>query len=267
MASACYGQVVISLAGRAILDEVLARVAAADAPGGVPPVVMVDLDLCGLVPLRRTLRAIRLVSGLRAGAPRGIAEFRRAESLPGLPCYPAPAWARFVQAGGFDARYPAVDWAAVHAEFCTAFFRPWHGLRTDEVTPGLVEFAAEVEAAGGTVVFNTARRERVRGHTEHVLGAHGLGHLRLLTHPDRRTGSVTAHKVDALRALAPARIVAVFDDLTENRRAFAAAYPDALVVAVELAGFRGDRAPGGPPPDGVPLLSDFHGRSPDDDRE
>lgn len=242
----------------AVLAEVVRRVAQLGASGSAArPAVVIDLDLCGLVPRRRAVRATRLISGSRPGAPNGIAELSWPAALPGLPSYATPAWTRFLAVTGLRDRYPAVRWPAVHAEFCTAFFRPWHQLRTDEVAPGLVAFVGAVERAGGAVIFNTARRDRVREHTEPVLAAHGLGHVPLLTQPDRRTASIEEHKVDALRRLGPAPVVAIFDDLTANRRAFAARYPDALVIAVELAGFISDREAAGPPPDGAPLVASF----------
>lgn len=238
----------------AVLTEVVRRVT--ELADTHRPVVVIDLDLCGLVPRQRAVRATRLISGIRAGAPDGVKELAHPESLVGLPSYAEPAWSRFLQFTGLAERYPRVSWPAVHAEFQTAFFRPWHRLRTDEAAPGLTAFAGAVERAGGAIVFNTARRDRVRVHTEHVLAANGLGHAMLLTHPDARTASIAEHKVAALRRVDPAPIVAIFDDLTANRRAFAAHYPAALVVAVELAEFVSDRT-GATPPDGAPMVTSF----------
>ncbi|MBV9844408.1 MAG: L-tyrosine/L-tryptophan isonitrile synthase family protein, partial [Kutzneria sp.] len=164
---------------------------------------------------------------------------------------------RFLELSGVAGRYPDVRWDEVHAEFCPAFHRPWERLRSDSLAPGLVRFVRDVEDAGGEVVFNTGRRDRVRVHTSAVLARGGLGHVRLLTLPDDRVRPIAELKIENLRRLGDRDVVAVFDDLTENRQALAAAYPDAMVVAVEAPGFASDRIPGCPPPDGAPLVATF----------
>jgi Pyoverdine/dityrosine biosynthesis protein len=221
------------------------------------PLVVIDLDLCGLVPKARTLSAARTLSRPRQGAPRGIPELARPNSLSALPSYSKPAWDRFLEVSGVAGRYPEVEWDEVHAEFCPAFYRPWERLRSDSLAPGLVRFVRDVEDAGGEVVFNTGRRDRVRDHTEAVLARGGLSHVRLLTLPDDRVRPIAELKIENLRRLTGTDVVAVFDDLTENRQALSAAFPDAMVLAVEAPGFASDRAPGCPPPDGAPLVATF----------
>lgn len=245
-----------------LLQEVLHRVERRAAqrrgePALSVPLVVIDLDLCGLVPKARTLHAARKLSRPRQGAPQGIPELARPHSLRALPSYSKPAWDRFLEVSGVAGRYPEVEWDEVHAEFCPAFYRPWEQLRSDSLAPGLVRFVRDVEDAGGEVVFNTGRRDRVRDHTEAVLARGGLSHVRLLTLPDDRVRPIAELKIENLRRLKDMDVVAVFDDLTENRQALSAAFPGAMVLAVEAPGFASDRAPGCPPPDGAPLVATF----------
>jgi Pyoverdine/dityrosine biosynthesis protein len=245
-----------------LLREVLRRVEERSAarrrdPSPRVPAVVIDLDLCGLVPKARTLHAARTLSRPRQGAPRGIPELAKPGSLRALPSYSKPAWDRFLELSGVAGRYPEVEWDDVHAEFCPAFYRPWERLRSDSLASGLVRFVRDVEDAGGEVVFNTGRRDRVREHTKAVLARGGLAHVRLLTLPDDRVRPIAELKVENLRRLGDLDVVAVFDDLTENRQSLSAAFPGAMVVAVEAPGFASDRAPGCPPPDGAPLVATF----------
>ncbi|MFI9382608.1 L-tyrosine/L-tryptophan isonitrile synthase family protein [Kutzneria sp. NPDC052558] len=245
-----------------LLREVLRRVEESSAarrrdPALPVPGVVIDLDLCGLVPKARTLHAARTLAGPREGAPRGIPELARPDTLAALPSYSKPAWDRFLEVSGVAGRYPDVEWDDVHAEFCPAFYRPWERLRSDSLAPGLVRFVRDVEDAGGEVVFNTGRRDRVREHTTAVLARGGLTHVRLLTLPDDRVRPIAELKVENLRRLAGLDVIAVFDDLTENRQVLRDAFPEAMVVAVEAPGFASDRAPGCPPPDGAPLIATF----------
>ncbi|EWM11076.1 L-tyrosine/L-tryptophan isonitrile synthase family protein [Kutzneria sp. 744] len=221
------------------------------------PAVVIDLDLCGLVPKARTLHAARTLAGPREGAPQGIPELARPGTLRALPSYSKPAWDRFLEVSGVAGRYPDVEWDDVHAEFCPAFYRPWERLRSDSLAPGLVRFVRDVEDAGGEVVFNTGRRDRVREHTSAVLARGGLTHVRLLTLPDDRVRPIAELKVENLRRLGDLDVVAVFDDLTENRQVLRDSFPNAMVVAVEAPGFVSDRVPGCPPPDGAPLIATF----------
>ena len=245
-----------------VLREVLRRVEETSAarrrdPSLPVPAVIIDLDLCGLVPKARTLHAARTLAGPREGAPRGIPELARPDTLAALPSYSKPAWDRFLEVSGVAGRYPDVEWDDVHAEFCPAFYRPWERLRSDSLAPGLVRFVRDVEDAGGEVVFNTGRRDRVREHTTAVLARGGLTHVRLLTLPDDRVRPIAELKVENLRRLSGLDVVAVFDDLTENRQVLRDSFPAAMVIAVEAPGFASDRAPGCPPPDGAPLIATF----------
>ncbi|AHH96909.1 hypothetical protein GCM10010174_74330 [Kutzneria viridogrisea] len=245
-----------------LLHEVLRRVEERAAlrrkdPDRPVPLVVIDLDLCGLVPKARTLHAARTLARPRHGAPQGIPELARPSALRALPSYSKPAWDRFLEVSGVAGRYPEVAWDEVHAEFCPAFYRPWERLRSDSLAPGLVRFVRDVEDAGGEVVFNTGRRDRVRDHTQAVLARGGLSHVRLLTLPDDRVRPIAELKIENLRRLTGTDVVAVFDDLTENRQALSLAFPGAMVLAVEAPGFASDRAPGCPPPDGAPLVATF----------
>ncbi len=243
---------------REVLDAVQEHARARRADPALPvPAVMLDLDLSGLEPRERTLRAARHVSGACPGAPEGISVLAEPARLQVLPTYAKPAWDSFIQVNALRQAYPDVDWDDVHARFCQAFFRPWEGLRADRLTPGMVRFARDVEDAGGQVIINTGRRDRVRSHTEHVLRQHGLCHVQLLTLPDDRVRSVAALKAENLLRLPDIRVVAIFDDLTENRQSLAAAFPEAMVVAVALPGYATDDRPGRSSADGAPRISSF----------
>ncbi|MCA1191783.1 MULTISPECIES: L-tyrosine/L-tryptophan isonitrile synthase family protein [unclassified Saccharopolyspora] len=221
------------------------------------PTVVIDLDLCGIVPLRRTVEATRAVSGPRPGAPHGIPELADPDALPVLPTYVESTWPTFLDRTGLAEKYPAVDWRAVHAEFFRAFARPWQRLRTDEVNAGLARFTWDVRDAGGQVVFCTGRRERVREHTAAVLRDAGVPDAPLLCMPDERTRPIPELKVARLRGLGELDVVAVFDDLRDNRTALVAEFPGALAVAVEVPGLVHERVPGRPLPDGAPAIATF----------
>lgn len=248
---------------RGVLDRVRARAQARrDRPALPPPTVVIDVDCCALVPTERAVRALR---ELRLPTARG-AGGKPVPVDPGafavLPSDSRPAWDRFVRRNGLDLTCPGVDWAGAYAEFLRGFYRPWDRLRTDRASPGLTRFVRDVERIGGVVVLNTGRRDRVRAHTRDVLGRYGIGHLPLLTQPDDRTAPVADLKVVNLKRGGPWDVVAVFDDNLANRRAMAAAYPEALVVAVEPPNFTSDRPEGAPPADRAPLIATFE-RLPD----
>ena len=221
------------------------------------PAVVLDLDLCALDPRRRTLLAVRTVAGPRPGAPEGIAEFADPERLERLPTYHRPAWELFVATAGLRGRYPEVDWEQVFAEFRQAFYRPWDHLRWDVAAPGLSRFVWDVHDAGGCVVFNTARRHRVRAQTEYSLARAGITRPRLLMLADDRVRPLHELKSENLRPLTDLDVVAVFDDLCDNRRAMAKELPSALMVAVEISGFASERPDGAETDDGAPVIRTF----------
>ncbi|WP_345433744.1 L-tyrosine/L-tryptophan isonitrile synthase family protein [Actinoallomurus vinaceus] len=221
------------------------------------PAVVLDVDLCALDPRRRTVHALQVVAAPRPGAPDGISEFTTPDRLPVLPTYHRPAWDLFLAGTGLHGRYPGVDWDQVLAEYRRAFYRPWDQLRWDTPAPGLSRFVWDVHDAGGYVVFNTARRHRVRAPTEYALAQAGIVRPRLLMLPDDRVRPVHELKSENLRALADLEVLAIFDDLCENRQAMAKELPSARMVAVELAGFVSERPPGGRPDDGAPVIRTF----------
>ncbi|MEQ4724886.1 L-tyrosine/L-tryptophan isonitrile synthase family protein [Nonomuraea sp. B19D2] len=118
--------------------------------------------------------------------------------------------------------------------------------------PGLARFVWDVYDAGGRVVFNTGRRERVREHTEHALANAGITGTRIAFLQNDRSRPVHELKADSLRSFADLDIVAVFDDICENRQAMAKVLPDALFVAVALPGYVHER-----PYDGADVVRSF----------
>ncbi len=200
-----------------ILTEVLRRVAERTRlrrgdPLRRRPAVMLDVDLCALDPEARTRHALTSLGFDPDRHPR-------------LPTYHPPTWERWISET--DAR---LDYDA----FYRAFFQPWERMRWDRPARGLAAFAWQVHDAGGLVVFNTGRRERVRAHTEHALALAGIRAPRMAMLPDDRTRPVHELKAENVRSFADLDIVAVFDDLCENRQAMAKELPDALFVAVAL---------------------------------
>ncbi len=243
---------------RHVLDTVQERTRRRRWDRGLPqPAVVIDLDLCGIVPLRRTVEATRAVAGPRPGAPNGIPELADPESLPVLPTYAESTWHTFLELSGLHEKYPEVDWRAAHAEFFQAFARPWNRLRTDEVNAGLARFVWDVRDAGGQVVFCTGRRERVREHTAAVLEAAGVPDAPLLCMPDDRTRPIAELKVARLREFGELDVIAVFDDMHANRIAITKEYPAALAIAVEVPGLVVERRPGQPVPDRAPAIATF----------
>ncbi|WP_433512863.1 L-tyrosine/L-tryptophan isonitrile synthase family protein [Nonomuraea sp. CA-143628] len=219
----------------AVLAEVLRRVAErarlrrAD-PAIKPPAVMLDIDMCALDPRARVVHALRAV---------GVDP----HELAALPSYHRPAWDLWVQEADVE-----ID----HEVFCRALFRPWENLRWDTPVPGLARFVWDVYDAGGRVIFNTGRRERVREHTEHALATAGITGPRVAFLRNDRSRPVHELKAESLRTFADLDIVAVFDDICENRQAMAKRLPDALFVAVELPGYVHER-----PYDGAEVVQSF----------
>lgn len=107
---------------RAALQQVLDVVAAHKADR---PVVEVDLDLCSLMPYRRTLAALA-----EAGREWGITELKGPllqEALPLLPGYTAAAWNEWLkvpQVAAIVAGYPGLPWAADDAHKDTERSQP-----------------------------------------------------------------------------------------------------------------------------------------------
>ncbi|MDA3644540.1 isocyanide synthase family protein [Saccharopolyspora indica] len=198
------------------------------------PAVAIDVDLCGFVPLQRILDAARAIAGPRPGAPEGILELASAGTLPLLPTHSPETWDDFVEQSALGERYPAVDWAAVRADFVRAFLaRPRERLRTDSVNAGLARFAWDVQDAGGQVVFYTRRKERFREQTEEVLAAAGIAEADLRFLPD--DGALKPAD------LGEVDVVAVFDDARSGRDAICAEFGAARSVAVEIPGFAAER--------------------------
>lgn len=221
------------------------------------PAVVIDLDLCGIVPLQRTLDAARAVAGPRPGAPDGVAELAFPTALATLPTFAESTWRNFIEANGLDVRYPEVDWHQVYREFFQAFGRPWENLRTDTVNAGLARFVWDVQDAGGRVVFCTGRRERVRRYTEEVLADGGVPDTLLVCMPDIRTRPISELKVEKLRELGELDIVAIFDDILANRIALTKEFRGARAVAVELPGMATERQAGQPVADRAPVIANF----------
>ncbi|MBV1850608.1 L-tyrosine/L-tryptophan isonitrile synthase family protein [Catellatospora tritici] len=237
-----------------VLTDVIDRVAAQARlrrgdPARRQPAVMLDVDLCALVPRRRTHQALRT-----AGARQGIARFATPETLDQMPTYHRPAWDRYCADTGLWQENPHADPDGVFDDFWHEFFNPWDRMRADEPAPGLRRFIWDVYDAGGCVVFNTGRRERVRDHTEAALARAGVVWPRMVMAPDDRQRPVHDHKAENLRLLDDLDIVAVFDDLCDNRRVLAKELPDALMVAVALPGFATEHTD---THDGAPVVASF----------
>ncbi|RCW47267.1 pyoverdine/dityrosine biosynthesis protein [Halopolyspora algeriensis] len=221
------------------------------------PTVMIDLDLCAIVPLQRTLDAARAISGPREGAPDGIAELAHPEALCVLPTYSGSTWRNFVEACGLAAKYPGVNWQRVHAEFFRVFARSGEQLRTDTVNAGLARFVWDVHDAGGRVVFGTSRRRRVREYTREVLDTAGVPDTELLFLPDDRVRPISELKVEQLRELGEIDLVAAFDDMLANRIAITKEFSGALAVAVEIPGMATERRSEQPVADAAPVIATF----------
>ncbi|MFK4085004.1 L-tyrosine/L-tryptophan isonitrile synthase family protein [Kribbella sp. NPDC020789] len=201
------------------------------------PAVMLDLDFVVLDPRRRIRHAARQVCGVRPGAPHGIPELAHPELLRVLPNPHPPDWARFLDLNGLRQAYPAVDFDTLREQFFQAFHRPWSNLTWDDLAEGVVRFVRDVENRGGTVVYNTGRRERVRAQTEAALARGGLLRPRLLMMPDDRTQPVAELKALHAAKVSGLDVVAVFDDLADNLQALAQALPQAHLVAVAPPGY------------------------------
>ncbi|MFC7342503.1 L-tyrosine/L-tryptophan isonitrile synthase family protein [Saccharopolyspora griseoalba] len=249
----------------AVLKSVLEKVQEATRrrrfrPSAPQPAVVIDVDLCGLVPLQRIMDSARAISGPRPGAPDGILELAGPGTLPVLPTHAPGAWQEFVRRSGLGGRYPGVDFEQLRGEFLRAFqSRPWERLRTDRVNAGLGRFVWDVRDAGGRVVFCTARRERFREVTEQALAEAGVADVTLLFAPEDASRSIAELKTEQLRRLG-LDVVAVFDDERATRAAVTDAFGDVQPVAVEIPGLAPDRPAEVPPADGAPVISTFETR-------
>ncbi|TWF94551.1 L-tyrosine/L-tryptophan isonitrile synthase family protein [Saccharopolyspora dendranthemae] len=185
-------------------------------PAAPRPLVALDLDFCAFHPRARVRAALE---ALGVTGP-----------LPVLPGLYEPGWRPFRDLAGLPDDEE-------HAEFRRAISWDREALLTDELAPGVRQFAGDVEQAGGRVVLLTGRRHRMRAATEEALAEHGLGHLELRTCDEG--ADVAEQKVAALRAATGWEPVAAFDDKTANRLALRTAFPQALVVPVAAPGFTG----------------------------
>lgn len=127
----------------------------------VVPIIEVDLDLCALMPVHRTSRALAIV-----GEEFSIDVLLEPRSLPLLPGYSNEAWEAFVRHLGlhesrrelawFDqtgsVNVPDSPYGVFHKAFWTA---EW--MYEDVPTPGLGAFVQRIEDAGGLVVFLSGR--------------------------------------------------------------------------------------------------------------
>ncbi|MBB5154256.1 hypothetical protein BJ970_001790 [Saccharopolyspora phatthalungensis] len=244
---------------KSVLDRVQQRTRRRRWDGRLPqPAVIIDLGLCGLVPLQRVLDAARAVSGPRPGAPEGILELAGPGALPVLPTHSTGAWRNFVELSGLGKRYPTVDWNEVHADFVRAFLaRPREKLRTDSVNAGLARFVWDVRDAGGRVVFCSGHRERFREPTEEVLAAAGVPDATLVCLPEDGGRPRSELKVAKLRELGELDVVAVFDDEPANRIAMTKEFGEALAIAVEVPGLATERPPDQPVVDAEAVIATF----------
>lgn len=185
-------------------------------PAAPRPLVALDLDFCAFHPRERVRAALAAI---------GVTG-----RLPVLPGLYEPGWRPFRDAAGLPED-------AEHAEFRRAISWDREALLTDELAPGVRQFAGDVEQAGGRVVLVTGRRHRMRAATEEALARHGLGHLDLRTSDEG--ADVGEQKVAALRGMTGWEPVAAFDDKAANLDALRSAFPQAVVVPVAAPGFTG----------------------------
>lgn len=238
---------------RTLFDHVAAK-----AGCGLRPVVEVDLDLCGLAPVFRTMEALRI-----CGDHFRIAEFSQPEKLPVLPGYSDEAWQSFLDATQIEAKYPHLAWRSgrrpsralgspfgwFHDLYWTA---SW--LAEDAPTPGLGAFVHRIGALGGTVVFFSGRWlpgfvEGTRlslqraGIPDPVLVIGNPWHETLPIPRDRVLSDAQVkvrHQTEIRQHGEP---VAVIDDRRTNRDAVVHALGgDLLSIAIALPGFTFDAA-------------------------
>jgi len=212
---------------------------------GEVAVVQVDLDLTSLLPVERTMAALRQV-----GAQYGIPEFQDPARLPVLPGYTNAAFDTFLTELGLRQKYPQVNWGdltgpdsggagagSLYGAFRGAY---WSAapVQSDVAAPGLLAFVRAVEAAGGKVVF-VSNRPGAAADSIASLRAAGIEHPILFQGAPpgataRPPAGVTWNRDQTVKAAqqeAIARIgrtIAVVDDRAANR--------DAIVEALGQAG-------------------------------
>jgi len=210
------------------------------------PVVEIDLDLCSLMPHRRTLAALA-----EAGQAYGVLELSGPlvqEAVPLLPGYTAAAWNEWLKdpaVAAIVSLYPNLPWegvdankdtpkgepgATVHSAFHLRFWASAEEMEDDVVTAGLGEFEDAVQARGGKVVFLSGRwkpdmaraslialrRARLGNEPNLVIGNRGHDD------PSKKVGDAEAKKMaqDGIRA-EYGLPVAMFDDRKSNLDAVA----------------------------------------------
>lgn len=198
-------------------------------------VIQVDLDFTVFMPVEGTRRALRVV-----GERHGVAELLQPELLAELPHYHKQAFFRFLDDNGdLRARYPAVDWEKAFRDFSGA---SWAAMDdgVESFTPGIVRFVNRVRANGGSVVFNTGRRESTRAHTMDALLRAGIRHPQLFM---KQGGGDTAAEKARIQEEIRARYgetIAIIDDVSDNREAVAGAVPGAKEIAIAVPGFNNE---------------------------
>ncbi len=240
------------------LKAVLERVAEL-ARHGKKALVQVDLDLTALMPVERTVAALKSV-----GRKLGVPELENARSLPMLPGYTTGAFDTFLRETGLREKYPHLEWGetgsseragtrysrtSLYSQFREAYWygggsreTGYVGLETDAATPGLADFVRRVREAGGEVVFNSGRGEQAETGTLEALRRAGIDspHLLIGARPGMDGGQVKALRQAQLSELG--RTVAVIDDRKRNREDLSAEAPDALFIAVAVPGFTAESA-------------------------
>ncbi|MBK8010028.1 MAG: L-tyrosine/L-tryptophan isonitrile synthase family protein [Deltaproteobacteria bacterium] len=241
----------VSNAQQTVLTDVIERVRekARDRrrdPSLLPPVVVVDLDLCAFTPRLRAEVALS-----RVGDAFGIEEFRKISARSNVPPYHREGFAAFLEEFGLRDRYPDKPWDAIQRAYCDTFFDR-SLLKYDEVTAGLGEYVRALEDAGAEVCFITGRRESERSATAGTLALAGIQSPDLRMVADDSSLPTSEAKASIASGVA-GEVVAVFDDMDENRTAILARHPNAVPVAIALDGFSSSEAD----PSGTSLVKNF----------
>lgn len=217
-----------------ILDQVTARTKERRFDQSKPKAVaVVDLDLCGLTPTARAEAALAKV-----GEQFGITEFSDPQGLPSLPAYHAEGFSRFLADARLGDQYD-VNWDDVQKAYENAFFDK-SLLTTDQITKGLGEFVRRIDEEGGKVAFVTGRREVDKRATMETLRKAGITNPYLFMMPTNSKLSVEDAKAEHAKRIGQlGEVIAIFDDLHQNRSALAAKFPGASEVEVQVKGFMG----------------------------
>jgi hypothetical protein len=220
---------------QAILDRVSAVSAARAADPAKPkPVVEIDLDLTSLMPIQRTIDALKAT-----GVARNIPELTNPQALAWISGYTeAGTFDDFLARTGMKANHPGMDWNAVYWDFRGRY---WGGdLGSDVLTPGLADFKRKVEAAGGVVVFISGRVfSRVDG-SDTALGRLGQPYNLVIKGRDMNGGSDAETKANAQPVIRSrfGEPVAILDDRATNRDAVLAALGTPIISEpVHIPGF------------------------------